>query len=87
MPRSREEIDALIADTDRWLSTLDPTKFRDATPLRRVGEISRSIDEQTAQLQIAVFDARQAGFSWASIGVALGVTGHEAQERFDRQTP
>jgi DNA invertase Pin-like site-specific DNA recombinase len=51
-------------------------------PLEQIGEALKAIDREQAGLVQAMRLARARGFSWAKIGVILGVSRQAAQQRF-----
>jgi hypothetical protein len=69
-------------DVERWLDELDPAAMKDATPLRRIMDSNEAIATANQGLHDAVATARAAGFSWGTIGMALGITKQAAQQRF-----
>lgn len=75
---------ALAARAQDWLDHLDPeiTQADDPKELRRIGLAKRDIAHAESELHSAVQQARRAGFTWAEIGLTLGVTRQAAQERF-----
>lgn len=74
----------MSAGVDRWLDGLDPDEqpARDARHLRRIAEAQQAIDEAQQELRDAVAAARQAGDSWAAVGMVLGVSRQAAYQRF-----
>lgn len=73
-------------DIEQVLDDLDPSKVtaRDAVHFRRIIAAQDNILRADRELRDAVLAAREAGDSWLSIGVALGVTKQAAQKRFGR---
>lgn len=73
-----------INDIEKALDELDPTTVgaRDAAHFRRVIAAKEGVAQAERELHEAVRDAREAGDSWLSIGLALGVTKQAAQKRF-----
>ncbi len=72
-------------DTDvTGLDALDPNAHdaRDAKNLRRIIAARKSVDDADAELRAAVTAARDAGDSWAVIGLALDTTRQAAFQRF-----
>jgi hypothetical protein len=78
--------EARPADTDaeQWLDQLDPATATsyDATHHRRIIAAGKALADAEEQLRHAVTAARAAGYSWALVGAALGVTRQAAQQRF-----
>jgi hypothetical protein len=68
-----------LANRDR-----DATVWHDAAPLRRVAEAFREQVAAEARVSEAVKAARQAGCSWLSISMMLGVSKQTAQQRFGK---
>lgn len=75
-----------INDVEQALDDLDPAtvRARDAMHFRRIVAAREGVDRADRELHDAVRAAREAGDSWLSIGVALGVTRQAAQKRFGR---
>lgn len=75
-----------IDDVERMLDDLDPSTVtaRDAVHFRRIIAAQEDVVRADQELHDAVRAAREAGDSWLSIGVALGVTKQAAQKRFGR---
>lgn len=73
-----------INDMERALDDLDPTTVtaRDAVHFRRIIAARERVTRADRELRDAVRAARDAGDSWLSIGMALGVTKQAAQKRF-----
>lgn len=71
-------------NAEAWLDALDPTMTpaEDPQELRRVGLAQRDVHAADRELRKAVTLARQAGYTWADIGMTLGVTRQAAQARF-----
>ena len=70
-----------INEVEDMLDTLDPStvKARDAVHFRRIIAAQHGV---ARELHDAVRAAREAGDSWLTIGMALGVTKQAAQKRF-----
>lgn len=73
-----------INDIEKTLDDLDPATFtaRDAVHFRRIIAAKEGVARAERELHDAVRAAREAGDSWLSIGLALGVTKQAAQKRF-----
>ena len=73
-----------MSDIEQVLDELDPTTVaaRDATHFRRIIAAHAHISRADAELRDAVQAAREAGDTWFTIGLALGVTKQAAQKRF-----
>jgi hypothetical protein len=54
----------------------------DLGPVHRIRELSDRLRADQASLDDAVVMARQSGYSWTVIGMALGVTRQAAHQRF-----
>lgn len=66
------------------LDDLDPSSVtaRDAVHFRRIIAAKEGVERAERELQDAVREAREAGDSWLSIGLALGVSKQAAHKRF-----
>ncbi|USQ81937.1 hypothetical protein NF556_09965 [Ornithinimicrobium faecis] len=73
-------------DIEKVLDDLDPVtvQARDAVHFRRIIAAKEGVSQAERELHDAVRAAREAGDSWLSIGLALGVTKQAAQKRFGR---
>lgn len=71
-------------DIDSALDGLDPgsVSARDAVHFRRIIAAKEGVAQADQELRDAVRAAREAGDSWFTIGMALGVTKQAAQKRF-----
>lgn len=71
------------------LDALDPAahRGRDASHVRDIIAARKVIETAEADLRRAVQAARDAGDSWAVIGVALGTSRQAAFQRFGRELP
>lgn len=72
------------SDIEKVLDDLDPAtvQARDAVHFRRIIAAKEGVAQAERELRDAVTAAREAGDSWLTIGVALGVTKQAAQQRF-----
>jgi dihydroxyacetone kinase len=72
---------------EEWLDSLDPAamEVRDGVHLRAIGSALDAIKTAERQLETAVSEARQAGESWAAIGVVLGTSRQAAHRKFAHQ--
>jgi hypothetical protein len=61
---------------------IDKTKWQEAEPLRRVAQAFRDQVAAEAKVAEAVSAAREAGCSWLSIGMMLGVSKQTAQQHY-----
>lgn len=75
-----------MSDIDAVLDELDPRSVaaRDAVHFRRILAAREGVARADRELHDAVRAAREAGDSWFTIGIALGVTKQAAQKRFGR---
>lgn len=75
-----------LHDIEDVLDNLEPSPvtLRDAVYFRRIIAAQESISRADRELHDAVREAREAGDSSLSIGIALGVTKQAAQKRFGR---
>lgn len=73
-----------INDVEQMLDDLDPATVtaHDAVHFRRILAGQDGVTRANRELHDAVQAARDAGDSWLSIGMALGVTKQAAQKRF-----
>ncbi len=73
-----------INDIERVLDALDPSTItaRDAVHFRQIIAAQEGVARADRELHDVVRAAREAGDSWLSIGMALGVTKQAAQQRF-----
>jgi len=86
MPRTREQLQKALADTEAWLDTLDPEALAspesDAADLRAIGEALHAVAASDLSLADQVAKARANGRTWTQIAAVLGVTKQAARERF-----
>jgi hypothetical protein len=68
MPRTREQLQKAVADTEAWLDQLDPETI--ASP------------ESSAEDLRAIGQALHAVRTWTQIAAVLGVSKQAARERF-----
>ncbi|MGW1504373.1 Clp protease N-terminal domain-containing protein [Streptomyces mirabilis] len=81
------DLDCLIAEVDRWCDTAHRPGGQEqpdrlallAVATQLAGEVQASADNLVEDY---VEHCRMHGFSWTDIGVALGVTRHAVQQRF-----
>jgi hypothetical protein len=71
-------------EIEDWLDAIepDPADARDASHMRRIIAANEALNAAQTELRDAVNAAREAGDSWAIIGLALGVSRQAAQQRF-----
>lgn len=86
MPRTREQLQEALADTEAWLNSLDPKALAlpvsDAADLRAIGDALRAVAASDLNLADQVAKARANGRTWTQIAAVLGVTKQAARERF-----
>lgn len=86
MPRTREQLQQALADTEAWLDQLDPETIvsheSDAADLRAIGEALRAVAASDLGLADQVAKARANGRTWTQIASVLGVSKQAARERF-----
>lgn len=86
MPRTRQQLQQALADTEAWLDRLDPEALAspeaDATDLRAIGEALHAVAASDLNLADQVAKARANGRTWTQIAAVLGVTRQAARERF-----
>ena len=82
---SREErLAEKLAAFEKWADEVDPAdlKFLDSSSLKLVGKLADQRDNIETELAQAVADARKDDWSWAMIGLMLGVTRQAAQQKY-----
>ena len=86
MPRTREQLQKALAETEAWLDQLDPTAIASpeasAADLRGIGEALHAVAASDLRLADQVAKARANGRTWTQIGAVLGVSKQAARERF-----
>ncbi len=86
MPRTREQLQQALADTEAWLDQLDletlASPGSDASDLRAVGDALRVVAASDLSLAEQVAKARANGRTWTQIAAVLGVSKQAARERF-----
>lgn len=86
MPRTREQLQKALADTEAWLESLDPKVLTspdsDGADLRAIGDALRSVAASELSLAEQVAKARANGRTWTQIAAVLGVSKQAARERF-----
>ncbi len=86
MPRTREQLQKALADTEAWLDSLDPKALAspdsDGADLLAIGEALRAVAASDLTLAERVATARAGGRTWTQIAAVLGVSKQAARERF-----
>lgn len=86
MPRTRDQLQKALAESEAWLDTLDfraiASPDSDGTDLRAIGDAVRAAFANDLDLANQVAKARANGRTWTQIAVVLGVSKQAAQERF-----
>jgi hypothetical protein len=86
MPRTREQLQQALADTEAWLDSLDPEAFAspdsDGADLRSIGEALRAVAVSDLTLAVQVAKARAHGRTWTQIPAVLSASKQAARERF-----
>jgi hypothetical protein len=86
MPRTHEQLQKALADTDAWLESLDPAAVAspgsDATDLYAIGVALHAVAVSDLELANRVAEARANGRTWTQIAAILGVSKQAARERF-----
>jgi hypothetical protein len=86
MPRTHEQLQKALADTEAWLDSLDPGTLAapdsDVKDLRAIGDALRSVAASDLELAERVAEARANGRTWTQIAAVLGVSKQAARERF-----
>jgi hypothetical protein len=84
MPRTREQLEQALADTEAWLDALDPVTIGSpesgAEHLRAIGEALHAVAASDLRLADEVAKARANGRT--QIAAVLGVSKQAAHERF-----
>ncbi len=74
MPRTREQLQKALADTEAWLNSLDPKALAlpesDAADLRAIGDALRAVAASDLNLADQVAKARANGRTWTQIARA-----------------
>lgn len=85
-PRTREQLEKALADTEAWLDQLDPSALAssesDGADLRAIGDALRTVAVSDLHLVEQVAKARANGRTWTQIAAVLGVSKQAARERF-----
>lgn len=84
MPRSLQEILEHADALERRFAEHEPTRTRDAAPLRKIREAVSERAATERRIADAVVAAREAGVSWSAIGGMLGTSGEAARKRYGR---
>jgi hypothetical protein len=88
MPRTREQLEKALADTEAWLDQLDPetitSQDSEAADLRAIGEALHAVAASDLGLAEQVATARANGRTWTQIATVLGVSKQAARERFSQ---
>lgn len=86
MPRTREQLQKALLDTEAWLDNLDPQAIAspdsDGADLRVIGEALCEVAASDLSLAERVAAARANGRTWTQIAAVLGVSKQAARERF-----
>ena len=86
MPRTREQLEQALAETEAWLEQLSPETITspgsDASDLRAIGDALRAVAASDLGLANQVANARANGRTWTQIAAVLGVSKQAARERF-----
>ncbi|MGH3430403.1 MAG: hypothetical protein ACRDQZ_23020 [Mycobacteriales bacterium] len=86
MPRTLQEIiDQADELTDRFEAyEPDPSEHRDPKALEPLRHAVANRAQVETDIVHAVTTARDAGYSWATIGASLGTSGEAARQRYGR---
>lgn len=91
MPRTRQQLQQALADTEAWLDRLVPEALgspeSDAADLRAIGEAMHAVAASDLNLADQVAKARANGRTWTQVAAVLGVTKQAARERFGAPVP
>jgi hypothetical protein len=86
MPRTRDQLQKALAETEAWLDSLDPTALAspesDAADLRAIAVALHTVAASDLNLADQVAKARANSRTWTQIAAVLGVTKQAARERF-----
>lgn len=71
-------------DVHEWLDAVGDThsSMRDASRLRAIGTALTELELAQAKVDRAVQEAKDAGESWAAIGVVMGTSRQAAHKRY-----
>lgn len=70
---------------DDFIDSIDPATMRDAKHLREIAAARKAMEESQIRLQEAVDQARDAGDSWTTIGMALRTSKQNAYRKFGQK--
>jgi hypothetical protein len=86
MPRTHEQLQKALADTEEWLESLDPAALgspdSDGRDLHAIGEALLAVAASDLELADRVAEARGNGRTWTQVAAVLGVSKQAARERF-----
>ena len=73
-----------LAAFEKWADEVDPAdlKWLDSSSLKAVGRLAEQRDNLETELAQAVAAAREDDWSWAMIGIMLGVSRQAAQQKY-----
>ena len=91
MPRTREQLEQALAETEVWLDQLSPETIAspgsDASDLRAIGDALRAVAASDLSLADQVAKARANGRTWTQIAAVLGVSKQAAGSASGASTP
>jgi len=86
VPRTREQLQKALTDTEAWLDSLDPAALAepgsDGEDLRAIADALHTVAASDLLLVDRVAEARANGRTWTQIAAVLGVSKQAARERF-----
>ena len=86
MPRTREQLQKAVADTEAWLDQLNPETIASpessAEDLRAIGEALHAVAASDLRLADEVTKARANGRTWTQIAAVLGVSKQAVAKKY-----
>jgi len=67
---------------DDFIDSIDPADMREGSHLREIAAAARNLSDADERLHAAARAAREAGDSWATIGLVLGTSKQNAHRKF-----
>lgn len=79
---TRDDIAHANDDIDDFIAGIDPASMRDGRHIRKIAAARQAVEDAQENLRLAVGEAREAGDSWAMIGVALRTSKQNAFRKY-----